>query len=485
MTTDRKPFLTFGDYFFLIPAIGLLVYTSRVNYLLFHSLVEVAIASVGFITFAFTWHLRRFDLGNLLTIGILLGCTSFISVFHLLAYKGMSVFDAGPNLPTQLWLASRYQLSFFLLISFVFTQKRTHANVLLTTMMASTTLLLLVVFNGYFPDCYIEGVGQTRFKILSEYFISLLLILSMGLFWRYRANFTPHVSQLTMTFFGFSIVTELVFTSYLGLYDVSNMIGHIFHFVGSFFLYKAIVHSGLQNPFDSLFRNLNDAIRTRDQFIAVASHELKTPLTPLKLHFQMFERELKKHPELSLIEPILLRMTKSSNLQIDKLSHLIDGMLDVSRLNTGKFEITKTPTDLKDLLEDVIKQNEPKIEFAKSQLHAHLVSDVVDVDPMRIEQVIVNILSNALRYAPGSTVEIGNERLANGKSKIWISDTGPGMSVELVSMIFDRYERGTSKSSMGGLGLGLYISHQIIEAHGGTLSVESTLGEGSKFIICI
>ena len=483
MTKDHKPFLTTGDYLFLITVVGVLVFTSQVNYLLYHSLVEIAIASIGFITFAFTWHLRRFELGNLLTIGILLGCTSFIGIFHLFAFKGMGVFVSDANLPTQLWLASRYQFSFFLLVSFVFTQKRLHANILLTTMMLSTAALLYVVFNGHFPISYIEGQGQTAFKISSEYIISSILIISMGIFWRYRSSFTPHVTKLTMTFFGFSIVTELVFTSYFSLYDFSNMMGHIFHFIGSFFLYKAIVQTGLENPFDSLFKNLNEAVQTRDEFISVASHELKTPLTPLKLHLQLFERELRKHPEIKIIEPVLLRMTKSSNLQVDRLNHLIDGMLDVSRLNTGRFEVFKTPTKIEDLLSELIKQNEVQFAFAKSELRSNLTPDTIDIDPLRIEQVLSNILSNALKYAPGSLVEIGNKKLANGKSVIWVSDTGPGMTDALKKRIFDRYERGASKTSMGGLGLGLYISRQIIEAHGGTLAVEGNIGEGSKFII--
>lgn len=484
-STTLLKFLSVGDYLFLSATIITLVLISRFNYLLFHSLVETAITSIGFLAFAFTWHLRRFESGYLLVLGILLGCTAFISVFHLLAFKGMGVFGNDANLPTQLWLASRFQLSFFLLLASLFPAKKFNPNLLLTTIVVTTIAFIAIVFAGYFPDCFITGQGQTAFKINSEYVISLILIISMGFFWRNRKAYTEHVTLMIMMFFGFSILTELVFTSYLGVYDLSNMLGHIFHFTSSYFLYKAIIETGLENPFDLMFKNLNEAVRARDEFISLASHELKTPLTPLKLQLQMFQRELQKNANGEKLNDKTLKMLNSTTQQLNKLNQLIDGMLDVSRLSTGNFEMFKERTQLSTLVSDIAKRHETQINATNSKLELKMNAVELDVDPLRIEQVMTNLIMNAIKYAPGSTIEVGLEKNSLGKTLIWVSDNGPGISKDFQKKIFNRYERGASKTQASGLGLGLYISRQIIENHGGTLNFESEPNKGAKFIIVI
>lgn len=482
-TTHLLKFLSAGDYLFLSSVILTLVLISRFNYLLFHSLVEITIISIGFLTFAFTWHLRRFESGYLLIVGILLGFTAFISVFHMLSFKGMGVFGNDANLPTQLWIASRYQLSLFLLLASVFPRTKFDPKILLTTIFICTLALLAFVFSGHFPDCFVMGQGQTDFKINSEYIISIILIISMGLFWINRKSYTAHVSLLIMVFFGFSILTELVFTSYLGVYDLSNMLGHLFQLISSYLLYKAIVETGLVNPFDLMFKNLNEAVKTRDEFISLASHELKTPLTPLKLQLQMFHRELQKKN--STGDEKTLKILSNTTQQLDRLNKLIDGMLDVSQLSTGRFEIFRERVELSTLITDLTKRHENQILSSNSKIELKLRPVELDVDPLRIEQVMTNLLMNAVKYAPGMTIEIGLEKTFDGRVKIWVSDKGPGISKEFQSRIFNRYERGDSTVSVSGLGLGLYISRQIIENHGGTLELQSEINSGSKFIIVI
>jgi len=476
--------LSRSDCAFIIVLVIALVITSRANYLLFHSLVEMAIITTGFLSFTFAWHLRRFELGPLLPIGIVLGCTSFISVFHMLSFKGMGVLGNDANLPTQFWIASRYFFSIVVLGTLWFSKAKINPIKFLVIFVVITIVLLIMVFSNWFPDCYITGVGQTSFKIISEYIIALIFIISMTLFWNNRKAFPERVTWLIMYFFSFSILTELVFTSYLGVYDLSNMLGHIFYLTASYFLYKAIVETGLKNPFELMFKNLNDAVNARDEFISIASHELKTPLTPLKLHLQVFQKELQKETVNGQLESKALKAIRSTNEIINRLTQLIDGMLDVSRLSTGRFEIYKVPTDLTELLSVIAKGFESQIIAANSKLILKLEPVSIEVDPLRMEQVFTNLIMNAIKYAPACTIEIGIEKnTETGLTLIWVSDTGPGIPKEHQERIFKRYERGMSQSAIGGLGLGLYIGRQIIEAHGGTLSLESEANKGAKFII--
>lgn len=478
--------LSKGEYLFLFIIIATLVAISHLNYLLFHSLVEIVILSIGFLTFAFTWHLRRFELGYLLIVGILLGCTSFINVFHLLAYKGMGVFMHGEDFATELWIISRYQFAFYLLFASLFQHRRLDPRILLSVIGITTILLLAWVFSGGFPDCFIEGIGPTQFKIISEYIISSFLLVAMALFWRNcRSCYSSEATTLILIFFIFSLLTELIFTTYLRVYDSLNMIGHIFLVIASYMIYKAIVETGLKNPFELLFKNLNEAVKSRDEFISLASHELKTPLTPLKLQLQMFQREIQKSPNNELSQEKIKKLLQGTDFQLDRLNQLIDGMLDVSRLSSGHFELFRKKVDLTQLISDIVQKHEPQLKAVNSQIKLSLSPIEAEIDPMRIEQVITNILLNAVKYAPASSMEIGLEKTRDEKIKIWISDTGPGITHEYKEKIFNRFERATPTLSSGGLGLGLYISRQIIESHGGSLFVESEIDKGSQFIILL
>ncbi|MBC7714873.1 MAG: HAMP domain-containing histidine kinase [Rhizobacter sp.] len=157
-------------------------------------------------------------------------------------------------------------------------------------------------------------------------------------------------------------------------------------------------------------------------------------------------------------------------------------MLDISRLNTGRFEIFKEKTDLTKLLSNLAKENESQILAAHSTLVLKLENVELEVDPLRIEQVVNNLFSNAIKYAPSSTIEIGLKENVNSVM-MWVKDTGPGISKEFQQKIFNRYEREKSLVAVEGLGLGLYISRQIIEAHGGEITLKSGPGIGATFYI--
>lgn len=225
------------------------------------------------------------------------------------------------------------------------------------------------------------------------------------------------------------------------------------------------------------------ALAARDAFLSIASHELNTPLTPLKLQVQSLNRVLKAGNIAALSSDRLKLMVSVLDNQIDKISGLIRNLLDVTRISQGTMILHKDAFDLNKLIIQVVKEYNEEIIQAECLITLDLKNNIlVNWDSNRIEQVITNLLSNALKYARGKPLMISTSQ-QNTKAILEIEDKGPGISPENLAKIFNRYERIDAAANLGGLGLGLYISKQIVEAHGGQIQVKSTPGEGTRFRI--
>ncbi len=232
-----------------------------------------------------------------------------------------------------------------------------------------------------------------------------------------------------------------------------------------------------------LYRSAQKAVSLRDEFLSIASHELKTPLTPMKLQAQSLCRLLKTKPEAALNVEKLSKTMDTFTRQIDRLTKLIDGLLDISRINVGKLSLHFEEFDFRHLVEEIVGRFQEQLTNTKTSVQLDAPKGVpVLLDPFRIEQVIVNLLTNAMKFAAAKPIHISISEV-DGRAILKVRDHGIGISVEDQSRIFQRFERAASAAHFGGLGLGLYISKQILEAHGGTIEVESTPGEGSTFIV--
>ncbi|MEO5971496.1 MAG: HAMP domain-containing sensor histidine kinase [Bdellovibrionia bacterium] len=220
-------------------------------------------------------------------------------------------------------------------------------------------------------------------------------------------------------------------------------------------------------------QRLSDALDTRDEFISIASHELKGPLTTLKLQLQLLAKK-------SEVRGLPLR---SSMKQVDRISSLIDDMLDVSRIQAGQMSFHFEPVNLTDLVRDILNRFSSQFSAANVHLEAQVDDGLLcDCDKVRIEQVLGNLISNAIKYAPDSSVKV-KARAAGSFIQLKVQDFGPGIPLEKQAIIFDRFERGGIHSGAKGLGLGLYICKRIIEAHCGSIRVESEPGKGATFIV--
>jgi signal transduction histidine kinase len=239
----------------------------------------------------------------------------------------------------------------------------------------------------------------------------------------------------------------------------------------------------LLNELTKTQTQLEKAVHIRDEFMSIASHELKTPLTSLMLQAQFRKRNLRK-ADLALFSlDRLQKMFNDDERQLQRLTRLIDDMLDVARISSGKLSVTKDEFDLSELVKELAEQSAEQFSAAGCEVTV-TTSEVLigSWDRFRIEQVVMNLFTNAMRYGQCKPVSVAVDA-HDGFARIVVKDQGLGIALENRERIFDRFERAVSANQVQGLGLGLYICRQILESHAGSIRVESVLGEGSSFIV--
>jgi signal transduction histidine kinase len=216
--------------------------------------------------------------------------------------------------------------------------------------------------------------------------------------------------------------------------------------------------------------------------LAVASHELKTPLTPLNLRLQSLRRELERNGAAVDISRMREHVTVLQR-QCKRLSTLAESLLDVSRLEVGQLVLELEYVDLSTLAREVTSRFAGQGLRTSTPLEVHAAEPVVGHwDRIRLEQVVSSLLSNALKYGAGHPIELRVERIASG-ARLTVRDKGLGISPEHLPRIFDRFERAVSAEHFGGLGLGLYLTRHLVEAFGGTIQAASQPGQGATFVV--
>ncbi|MCQ4325374.1 hybrid sensor histidine kinase/response regulator [Stutzerimonas stutzeri] len=230
---------------------------------------------------------------------------------------------------------------------------------------------------------------------------------------------------------------------------------------------------------------LENAVRMRDDFMSVVSHELKTPLNTLILEVQLRKLQLSRNNLAAFDERKLRSMVDKDERQIQSLIRLIDDMLDVSRIRTGKLSIRPSRFDLAQLVGNVVESFAAQMEAKGCQLQLEKSAPILGVwDGFRIEQVLANLLTNAMRYGAGKLVQVSVAPCPEGAC-IEVRDHGIGISPKSLTRIFCQFERAEGSEGSAGLGLGLFIADQIVKAHGGHIEVESEEGRGSLFRVLL
>jgi two-component sensor histidine kinase/ligand-binding sensor protein len=244
------------------------------SFLLFHTAIEVLSIAVLAGVFILSWNTRHIQKQAYLQFfGIMSLSMAAFTLVHLLAYKGMGVFpDHDADLPTQLWIASRYVFSISMLIAPLLIGRELNPKVTIVGYAAVTLVLFVAIFADLFPASFVEGVGLTPFKRVSEYVISGILLASLWPLHRQRRSFDPGVYRLLVGATLVSVLASLSFTLYTDVYGLANMTGHLFTLLGFYLVYVALVETGLRQPYALLFRDL----QRRNRELEAARDQMET-----------------------------------------------------------------------------------------------------------------------------------------------------------------------------------------------------------------
>jgi len=219
--------------------------------------------------------------------------------------------------------------------------------------------------------------------------------------------------------------------------------------------------------------NRRIATQQKDEFLSVASHELRTPITSLKTALQLLDK-LKDNPTSELLPTLIDQANKSLN----RVSILVSDLLDATRITDGQLHLNKKPFMLSELIDE-------SFQHIRSEGVYTIITNGTDLqvyaDPDKIDQVMINFVNNAMKYAAASkTIRVSITKVDN-KAKVALTDNGPGIAPEKLPYLFDRYFRADDTDQHSGLGLGLYICSEIIKRHDGEIGVQSEPGKGSTF----
>lgn len=486
---------------------------SRWNYLLFHSLIEIISIVAAFGIFMVTWNTRRtLDNGYLLFLGPIFLCVGGLDLLHTLSYKGMGVFPGyDANLPTQLWVAARAVESLGLVIAPLFFTRRARIGAtLLGSALISGGLAAAIFSRRYFPDCFIEGVGLTPFKIASEYVIMLVIAGALWLLWRHRERFELAVFAALVLALATKIGAELSFTLYSDVYGFTNLLGHLLKLIATVLIYQALVETGISRPFELLFRSLKRSeeallaenreivtargalekknaayaqlIAEKNELLGIAAHDIRSPLTVIEMYSTFLHETFSALGDVKSLKfiDIIQRVNR-------RALDMVSNVLDFTAIESGKLRLEAHPLDLRALVKESLEMHRVlarskgiEIEFSPDEA-----VPLVPADPLRFEQVFSNLMSNAVKFStPGHRVIVRLFR-RNGAVGLAVQDEGRGIPPEILSRLFmpfaGRGEPGTSGEKSTGLGLA--IVHKIAASHGGSVEVDSEVGKGTTFTV--
>jgi signal transduction histidine kinase len=232
-----------------------------------------------------------------------------------------------------------------------------------------------------------------------------------------------------------------------------------------------------------LIAKLREAVRARDEFVAIAAHELRNPMTPILMQVSGLLTAA-RNPDRCRPEALVPRL-EILELAVREFVRRSTTLLDVSRIAAGNVRIEASEVDFSGVVRGVVNRAEVAARMARTRLELSLQEGVVgNWDPLALEQVVDNLLSNAIKFGAGQPVDIALTADRN-TARLIIRDRGIGISDEDQRRLFQRFERAVTRREHGGFGVGLWLANQLVRAMGGIIAVESAPGAGTKFIVTL
>ncbi|GAB3125465.1 sensor histidine kinase [Novispirillum itersonii] len=461
---------------------------SQWNFLLFHAAVEGVAIVVGVMMCVVAWYSSRFAVN---TVGVFAANGMFwgsmADFLHAMAYKGMGVLETdGADEATQLWLVGRFVQALALLLAPGVAGRSISRGLSFTLFGGLTAGLIGLVFLRLFPTAYQNGVGLTPFKIASEYGIILMLAVALIRVWRHREAVGTTVAPGLAAAMLFSIAAEAMFTLYINVYGVSNLIGHLLKFAALWSLFHSVVKTGLLMPYHALLtevahraqveQDLRRSNADLEAFAHVASHDLREPLRNISGYATLLERRYADR-----LDDDARQFIGFIRDGADRMDRLISSLFSFSRVRRDEGRMQVFP--LREAVQDVVRDYSGFLTL--TQAAVSVPDDAVSVlaDREMVGDVFRNMLANAVRYAhPARPLRVEFRwRVSGGRVLVDVADNGIGVPLAHRDRIFGMFQRVERGPLSGGSGLGLALCRKVVEHHGGQIGVTDNPGGGAVF----
>ncbi|MBN1501837.1 MAG: hypothetical protein JW982_16890 [Spirochaetes bacterium] len=486
-------------YILILVMLPLLYYTSRINFLLFHSISEMFGIIVSCCIFIIAWVTRKKS-GNkyFVLLGIAYLSVGIIDFFHTLSYSGMNLFDSRIFYANQLWIGARFLESGSLLLFVIFFNRKLrlhYAVIFYSYMLVTCAVLLSVLYFRILPVCFVAGQGQTEFKIISEYIIVAVLVLCIIVLSGKKSYIEPKIFYFMTASFIFTIVSEFSFTLYSDNFGIINFFGHIFKIISFYFIYKSVIEMSLEAPFSLVFSELNRRIqeiselnmdleisnKTKNKFFAIISHDLKNPVNGLNGLLNVVSRDWERFPENEkkfYVDQLFLSS--------EKLLNLLNNLLLWSRNQMDKLEIKMELFSINQIIINNISLVSQDAVNKKIEIKNEINEDItVKADRNMTDVVIRNIITNAVKFTDTNGLITISAKHEKNFAVIDIADNGIGIPLQYMNKLFgidsSIHRKGTDEEE--GTGLGLILCKDFMEKNEGDIRVVSEEGKGSVFSI--
>lgn len=482
-------------------------------YLGLHTVIELLAAVASFATFAVQWYAAgaRLNDARARFLGAAFLVVGIFEVTHLLSFPGM---PGTPWLPGSTergivyWLAARF-CSVGALLAALPIPPASEARALRrgplvagAAAVVAAVLVADVLWISARPRFFVEGVGLTPLKQALELVVAGAAAFGVVAYRRaHRRRSDPSADDLALAL-GLTVLSELSFALYARAFDSFNLLGHLYLLAATAWVFHALFAEAVLRPYERLdgstraleashaelqrlrehvenelavtIRNLQALQEQREDFLRAVSHDLRTPLQTVTLQAERLSRLA---PQGSRERGAAEAMGRAAR----QMNGLISDLVDSIYLESGALHLSKEPLALGEFLGELLGAGGGAHDADRFTLEIAPDLPVVPADGARLTRVVQNLAGNALKYsAPGTRILVeacrrGHEVLVS------IADRGAGIPPEDLTRIFERFYRGGQRGKIDGLGLGLYISRLIVEAHGGRIWCESTVGVGSTF----